>query len=78
MFDVEEAKQIMTEIHEGICGTHARECKKILRFGYYWTTMESDCIKYTRECKKCQIYMDKIRAATSSLHVLSAPWPFSL
>ncbi|XP_016901285.2 uncharacterized protein LOC107991219 [Cucumis melo] len=54
--DEEEAKQIMTDIHEGICGTHANGhmmARQILRFGYYWTTMESDCIKYARECKKC-------------------------
>ena len=40
--------------------------------------MESDCIKYLRECKKCQIYMDKIHVEASPLHVLSAPWSFSL
>ena len=36
--DVEEAKQIMTEIHEGICGTHANEhmmARQILRSCYY-------------------------------------------
>ena len=36
--DVEESKQIMTEIHEGICGTHANEhmmTRQILRSGYY-------------------------------------------
>ncbi|KAA0053326.1 hypothetical protein E5676_scaffold880G00290 [Cucumis melo var. makuwa] len=77
----EEAKQIMTKIHEGICGTRAngqRMARQILRSGYYSTMMESDFIKYARECKKCQIYMDKIHAATFPLHVLSAPWPFSL
>ncbi|KAA0066097.1 putative RNA-directed DNA polymerase (Reverse transcriptase), Ribonuclease H [Cucumis melo var. makuwa] len=79
--DEEEAKQIMTDIYEGICGTHANGhmmARQILRSGYYWTTMESDCIKYARECKKCQIYMDKIHVAASPLHILSAPWPFSL
>ncbi|KAA0061977.1 RNA-directed DNA polymerase [Cucumis melo var. makuwa] len=79
--DEEEAKQIMTDIHEGICGAHANghmKARQILRSGYYWTTMESDCIKYARECKKCQIYMDKIHVVASPLHVLSAPCPFSL
>ena len=36
--DVEEAKQIMIEIHEGICGTHANEhmmARQILRSCYY-------------------------------------------
>ncbi|KAL0546892.1 hypothetical protein IC582_016810 [Cucumis melo] len=43
--DEEEAKQIMTDIHEGICGTHANEhtmAIQILRSSYYWTTMKSD------------------------------------
>ncbi|KAL0533833.1 hypothetical protein IC582_028104 [Cucumis melo] len=74
--DEEEAKQIMTDIYEGICGTHANGhmmARQILRSGYYWTTMELDCIKYARECKECQIYMDKIHVAASPLHILSAP-----
>ena len=66
----------MTEIQKGICGTHANGymmARQILRSGYYWTTMESDLIKYARQCKKCQIYMDKIHTTTSPLYVLSAP-----
>ncbi|GKU94990.1 hypothetical protein SLEP1_g8408 [Rubroshorea leprosula] len=46
-----KAKQVMTEVHEGICGTHANGrmlARKILRAGYYWLTMEHDYIKYTR------------------------------
>ena len=37
----------MTEIHEGVCGTHVNEhmmSRQILRSGYYWTMMELDCI----------------------------------
>ena len=54
-----EARLIMEEVHEGICGTHAnghRLARQIMRAGYYWLTMESDCITYTRKCHKCQIY----------------------
>ncbi|GKV43085.1 hypothetical protein SLEP1_g50423 [Rubroshorea leprosula] len=49
--DEKKAKQVMTEVHEGICGTHANGrmlARKILRPGYYWLTMEHDCIKYAR------------------------------
>ncbi|CAL0301300.1 unnamed protein product [Lupinus luteus] len=51
--DTREMQLIMTEIHEGICGTHANGhmmAKKILRSGYYWTTMEADCMGYVRKC----------------------------
>ncbi|GKU89512.1 hypothetical protein SLEP1_g3641 [Rubroshorea leprosula] len=79
--DETEAKQVMIEVHEGICGTHANGrmlARKILRAGYYWLTMEHDCIKYARACHKCQIYVDHINAPPSLLHNMSAPWPFSM
>ena len=79
--DASEAKIILQEVHKGVCGTHANGhmmARQIMRAGYYWSTMESDCIKYARKCHKCQIYADKIHAPASPPHVLIAPWPFSM
>ncbi|GKV34732.1 hypothetical protein SLEP1_g43078 [Rubroshorea leprosula] len=79
--DETKAKQVMTEVHEGICGTHANGrmlARKILRAGYYWLTMEHDCIKYARACHKCQICANHVNAPPSLLHNMSAPWPFSM
>ncbi|KAA0033220.1 putative RNA-directed DNA polymerase (Reverse transcriptase), Ribonuclease H [Cucumis melo var. makuwa] len=79
--DALKAKKSLEEIHEGVCGTHANGhmmARQILRAGYFWLTMESDCIKYVRRCHKCQIYADKTHAPASPLHVLTAPWPFSM
>ncbi|XP_022736187.1 uncharacterized protein LOC111289419 [Durio zibethinus] len=76
-----EAKKIIEEVHDGICGAHANGhmmARQIMRAGYYWLTMESDCIDYARRCHKCQIYADKIHAPPSTLHVLAPPWPFSM
>ncbi|GKV11286.1 hypothetical protein SLEP1_g22551 [Rubroshorea leprosula] len=70
-----------SEVHEGICGTHANGrmlARKFLQAGYYWLTMEHDCIKYARACHKCQIYADHINAPPLLLHNMSAPWPFSM
>ncbi|KAA3482495.1 gag/pol polyprotein [Gossypium australe] len=56
--DAVEAKRILEEVHEGICGTHANGltmARQIMRFGYYWSTMEGDCIKYAKKCHKCQV-----------------------
>jgi len=53
-----EAQMIMSEVHEGVCGTHAsghKLARQIIRSGHYWLTMESDCINYTRKCHKCHI-----------------------
>ncbi|XP_052477182.1 uncharacterized protein LOC128032587 [Gossypium raimondii] len=47
--DVVEARKILEEVHEGICGTHASGftmARQIMRLGYYWLTTEMDCIGY--------------------------------
>ncbi|KAG8481593.1 hypothetical protein CXB51_026544 [Gossypium anomalum] len=54
--DAVEAKLILEEVHEGVCGTHANGfmmARPIMRFGYYWATMEGDCINYAKKCHKC-------------------------
>ncbi|KAG8497186.1 hypothetical protein CXB51_008441 [Gossypium anomalum] len=79
--DVMEARQILEEVHEGVCGTHANGftmARQIMRFGYYWSTIEGDCISYAKKCHKCQIYGDKIHVPHSPLHVMTSPWPFSM
>ncbi|KAK8533070.1 hypothetical protein V6N12_076351 [Hibiscus sabdariffa] len=79
--DEVEAKKILEEVHEGVCRTHANGfmmARQIMRFGYYWSTMEGDCIRYAKRCHKCQIYGDKIHVPPSPLHVMASPWPFSM
>ena len=79
--DRHEADMLMHEIHEGSFGTHANGhsmAKKMLRAGYYWLTMESDCYKFAKKCHKCQIYADKIHVPPTLLNVISSPWPFSM
>ncbi|GAU31576.1 hypothetical protein TSUD_53990 [Trifolium subterraneum] len=79
--DKHEADLLMHEVHEGSFGTHPNGhtmAKKMLRAGYYWLTMESDCYKHARKCHKCQIYADKMHLPPTSLNVLSSPWPFSM
>ncbi|RDX91947.1 Retrovirus-related Pol polyprotein, partial [Mucuna pruriens] len=61
--------------------THANEhalARKILRVGYYWTNMESDCYQHVRRCVKCQTYVDHINVAPFTLHSLTSPWTFSM
>ena len=79
--DANETKKIVHEIHEGVCDTHARRhvmARQIMRAGYYWITLEGDCINYVRKCHKCQIYVDKIYVPPTSLNVMVLPWPFSM
>lgn len=49
-----------------------------MRFRYYWSTMEGDCVNYAKRCHKCQIYGDKIHVPPSPLHVMVFLWPFSM
>ena len=79
--DADEAKKIVHEIHEVVCGTHASGhvmARQIMRAGYYWMTLENDCITYVRKCHKCQIYANKIHVLPTSLNVMVSPWPFSM
>ncbi|RDX73679.1 Gypsy retrotransposon integrase-like protein 1, partial [Mucuna pruriens] len=79
--DKQEAKEIMEEIHEGTFGTHTNGhslARKILKAGYYWTKMESDCCQHVKRCMKCQVYANNIHVAPSDLHNLTSPWSFAM
>ncbi|KAK5845120.1 hypothetical protein PVK06_001274 [Gossypium arboreum] len=74
--DAIKAKKILEEVHEGVCRTHANGftmARQIMRFRYYWSTIEGDCISYVKKCHKCQIYGDKIHVPLSHLHVIISP-----
>ncbi|XP_042481940.1 uncharacterized protein LOC122062393 [Macadamia integrifolia] len=46
-------RTIMEEIHQGLCGPHMNTrmlAKKILQLGYYWNTMEADCVNFIKKC----------------------------
>ena len=54
--DEDEAKYILEEIHEGICGDHAGPrslVSKVIRTGYFWPTMQVDAIELIKKCDKC-------------------------
>ena len=77
--DKKEAEKIMEDMHEGIFGTHSSGntmAKKIMRAGYYWSTMETNYHHHSQTCDKCQIYADKVHVPLVLLNVLTAPWPF--
>ncbi|KAI8538359.1 hypothetical protein RHMOL_Rhmol09G0096600 [Rhododendron molle] len=43
----DDTRAVMEEVHEGVCGPHMNGmmlAKKVLRLGYYWSTMETNCI----------------------------------
>ena len=79
--DKKEAKNIMEDMHEGIFGIHSsghNMAKKILRSGYYWSTMETDCHHHSRTCHNCQIYANKVYKPLITLNIMTALWPFAM
>ncbi|XP_075633862.1 uncharacterized protein LOC142606386 [Castanea sativa] len=55
--DEEEAKYVLHEIHEGICGDHAGPrslVSKVIRTGYFWPTMRADATELVERCDKCR------------------------
>ena len=55
--DEEEAKYIMEEIHEGICGDHVclrSLVSKVIRTCYFWPTLQMDARDFVKRCDKCQ------------------------
>jgi hypothetical protein len=52
----EEAKKMMSEVHDGLCGAHqsARRMKWVIRpTGCYWPTILEDCFGYYKGCQDC-------------------------
>uniref|UniRef100_A0A2N9H3P8 Uncharacterized protein n=1 Tax=Fagus sylvatica TaxID=28930 RepID=A0A2N9H3P8_FAGSY len=72
--------RLIQEMHAGLMGAHANGpflARKIMRAGYYWLTMERDCIRHVQTCHKCQMYQNSKNAPPQYLHTMASPWPFS-
>ena len=54
--DRASADRVMREVHAGVCGPHMGGhmlMPKIIRIGYFWLTMETDCCQFVQRCPKC-------------------------
>ena len=52
--------------------------KKILRIGYYWNMIETDCVDYVKSCHDCQAQANLNHVPPSELYSMTSPWPFSI
>ena len=53
--DEEEAKYILEEIHQGVCGDHTNLrslVSKVVRTGYFWPTMQMDAVELVKKCDR--------------------------
>ncbi|XP_070015122.1 uncharacterized protein [Nicotiana sylvestris] len=78
--DPKEASKLLKDVNVWTCGPHMNGfilAKKILRAGYFWMTMEIDCIKYVCKCFQCQVHTNMIKVPPNELNATSSPWPFA-
>ncbi|XP_057452459.1 uncharacterized protein LOC130744287 [Lotus japonicus] len=77
----EKYEAVVTEVHEGVCTSHIGGrslASKVLRTGFYWTTIRKDCAEFVRKCERCQVFADLPRAPPEQLATISSPWPFAI
>ena len=77
--NLEEGNYILQEIHERICDNHVGGQSlvyKALRQGYFWPTMKTDAMDFTRKCDKCQKFSCIPRLHPEKLTSMTSPWPF--
>ena len=69
--------KVMREVHAGVCGPHMGGhmlVRKIMRTGYFWLNMETNCCQFVQRCPECQMHGDLIHMPLSKLQALIFPW----
>ena len=75
----DETNMVLLEVHKGVCGSHIGGralAAKLLRSGYYWSTMLQDSSEFVKKCYKCQKFSDKKHAPAHELTSVYSQWPF--
>ena len=83
----DECTRIMTELHEGICGSHVGGrslASKVIRAGFFWPTVKEDCARHAQRCsnakstptgtRRRQKNCDPYTARGLSIHGESTSW----
>ena len=79
--DRDSADRAMREVYAGVCGPHMGGhmlARKIMRTGYFWLTMKTDCCQFVQRRTECKMHGDLIHVPPSELHALTSPWPLSV
>ena len=76
----EEARYVLEEVHEGICGDHSGPrslISKITKAGYFWPTMRKEAKDFIRRCDKCQRYGNVQRILGEKMTIITSLLPFA-
>ena len=75
----EEGKELLAEIHKGMCGSHIRSRAldgKAFRQGFYWPTTLQDAIELVTKCEAYQFHSKNIHLPAQALQTIPLSWPF--
>jgi ribonuclease HI len=76
----EEGKDILEEIHKGVCGNHASSrtlVSKAFRRAFYWPTALGNAEELVRRCQGCQYFAKQQHVPAYKLVTIPPNWPFA-
>ena len=76
----EEGKDILEEIHKGICGNHASSrtlVGKTFRRAFYWPTALVNAEVLVKRCQGCQFFARQQHVPAYKLITIPPTWPFA-
>ena len=76
----EEAEVVLNDFHRGACGGHlfgVSTAQKILRAGYFWSSIFKDCVNAVKKCHTFQVFARNMRSHPAPLHSMITVGPFT-
>jgi hypothetical protein len=76
----EEGKDILKEIHKGVCGNHASSrtlVSRAFRRAFYWPTALGDAEELVRRCQGCQYFAKQQHVPAYKLVTIPPTWSFA-
>nr|AAP05806.1 putative GAG-POL precursor [Oryza sativa Japonica Group]AAT76358.1 putative GAG-POL precursor [Oryza sativa Japonica Group] len=76
----DDGRQLLLDIHEGICGSHAAGrtlVGKAFRQGFFWPTDLKDACDIVQRCEACQFHSKHTKLPAQALQTIPLTWPFS-
>nr|CAH68008.1 OSIGBa0157K09-H0214G12.19 [Oryza sativa] len=76
----DDGRQLLLDIHEGICGSHAAGrtlVSKAFQQGFFWPTALKDAYDMVQRCEACQFHSKHTKLPAQALQTIPLTWLFS-
>jgi ribonuclease HI len=76
----EEGKDILEEIHKGVCGNHTSSrtlVSKAFQRAFYWPITLGDAEELVRRCQGCYYFAKQKHVPAYKLVIIPPTWPFT-